>query len=465
MIVMKFGGTSNQDAAAMKNVIGIVKDHRAKNPVVVISAIARGTNELEQAARIAGRGDGAAAEQALAGMMNRHAAIIDHLLVDAAGRESLRLTFDLQKRELLRLLQGVCILKELTPRTMDAICSYGERLSSRLIAAGLVEAGIDAVWVDAKEFMLTDESFGRALPVMPEVEKRLEQRVRPLLASGRVPVTQGFIGVTRAGDYTTMGRESSDFSASIIGAAMRADEVQIWTDVDGILTADPTVVPRARNVKRMSFEEAFELSHAGAKVLHPNTMLPVIDLGIPVSIRNSKNAGGPGTAVTNGGEAAGKQGVPTSIAFKSHVVLLTVSPRKRSGQYLFWEGIFSVLTRRGVPAGLTATSEYSMALVAEAKGDVAGLARDLEEFGNVELLEGKGSVCVVGPGIRGAAGLMERAFAALAGIPVSMISYGASALNLTVILDAGRVHDAVRRLHAEFFEREGPAEPFQTSAG
>jgi aspartate kinase len=445
----------------MKNVIGIVKDQVGRRPVVVISAIARATNELEQMARSAATGNAAGAGETLRQLFGRHETIIDQLLECAGTREELRRVFQVHREELQRLIQGVSILKELTARTMDAFCAYGERLSSRLIAAGLREAGVESVWVDARDFMRTDDNFGRALPLMDDVAALLDQHVRPMLEQGKVPVTQGFIGMTRSGDYTTMGRESSDFSASIIGAAMGAEEVQIWTDVDGILTADPAVVSGVRKLKRMSFEEAFELSYFGAKVLHANTMLPVKEKGIPVQIRNSKKREGTGTTVGSTPASKVGGGLVKSIAFKSDVVVLTVAPRKRSGQYLFWDGVFSVLTRRGISAGLTGTSEYSIGLVVDAKNDVAGLRRELEEFGIVEVLEGRGSICLVGSELRGAQGLMERVFRALAGLPVTMVSYGASALNLTLIIERVHVHDAVRRLHREFFEQGATEDQFE----
>ncbi len=459
MIVMKFGGTSNQDAAAMRNVIGIVAAHRNRLPVVVISAIARATNELEQIARTASRGDIAAAEEVLQRLFARHEAIINDLLTCDETRNELRRIFLEHREELRRLIQGVGILKELTPRTLDAFCAYGERLSSRLIAAGLREEGVPSRWVDAKDIMRTDDNFGRALPLMEEVKALLERNVRPLLRDGMVPVTQGFIGMTGSGDYTTMGRESSDFSASIIGAAMDAEEVQIWTDVDGILTADPNVVAGVRKLRRLSFDEAFELSYFGAMVLHPNTMLPVLEKGIPVQIRNSRKAQGTGTTI-GAAEKGSEGGMVKSIAFKNDVALVTLSPRKRSGQYLFWDGIFSVLSRRGIAAGVTATSEYTIGLVVDAKNDVPGLMRELEEFGSVELLEEKGSVCLVGSDLRHARGLLERVFRALTGMEIFLVSFGASPLNLTLVLERGGVHDAVRRLHTEFFE-QGVPEDFE----
>jgi aspartate kinase len=451
MIVMKFGGTSNKDAAAMANVIRIVRSHREERPVVVISAIAKATNELEESARAASAGDAQRAELLLDQLFARHADIIRGLLTSRRHADELTTAFATYHAELRKLVQGVAILRELTARTMDAFCSFGERLSSRIVAAGLAEAGVDAAWVDVRDFMVTDDNFGRAMPLTAEVTANLERVVRPLLVSGTVPVTQGFIGVTTAGLYTTMGRESSDYSASIIGAAMNADRVQIWTDVDGILTADPRLVTGVKKVKRMSFGEAFELSYFGAKVLHPNTMLPLLEKDIPVEIRNSRREEGTGTLIDRPSPTATSSSQVKSIAFKPDVTVLTVSPRIRLNQYLFWEGIFSVLTRQGINVGTMSTSEYSVAFTVDNRHDAESLAPQLEQFGRVVVLGGKGSICIVGSAVRGAAGLLNRVFDALSGVNISMIAYGASELNITIVLDSHQLQSALGRLHTEFF--------------
>lgn len=451
MIVMKFGGTSNEDASAMRNVIRIVGAHREEHPVVVISAIARATNELEQTARLAGEGREEEAVAVVTALFERHTRIIDNLLTDRARATELEAVLFHHLNEIKAIVKGIAILRELTPRTLDAICSYGERLSSRIIAAGLHEAGTPSAWVDAREFMITDDAFGRAQPLMDIVATRLEAVVRPLLSAGTVPVTQGFIGVTLSGAYTTMGRESSDYSASIIGAAMHAERVQIWTDVDGILTADPRMVAHTRKVDRMSFEEAFELSYFGAKVLHPGTMLPLQEQNIPVQILNSKNSTGSGTWVDASPRVGGTTTLLTSIAFRRGLTLLTITPHRRLNQFHFWEGIYSVLNRHTVSAGLTATSEYNMACALESRFVTEAMIHELEAFGHVAVFPGTGSICVVGKGMRGKEGVTERVFRALAAQPILMVSYGSSASSLTLVLDESRIPQALERLHTEFF--------------
>lgn len=463
MIVMKFGGTSNEDAAAMRNVIRLVQEHVHEQPVVVISAIAKATNELETAARTAARGKEDEALAIASKLFERHNHIIDNLLTVRSKASELEEIFFHHLAEIKALIKGISILRELTPRTMDAMCSFGERLSSKIIAAGLQEAGVAATWVDAKEFMLTDDNFGRAQPIMQAVEKNAENVLRPLLRNGHVPVTQGFIGVTSAGEYTTMGRESSDYSASILGAAMNATTVQIWTDVDGILTADPRIVTRVKKLKRMSFEEAFELSYFGAKVLHPRTMLPVLEKNIPVQILNSKRRG-TGTLVDfhSSADSPATENVRIkSIAHKPAVTVVTITPHKRFGQFVFWDEVFNVLTAHGITTGLTTTSEYNLAFTVETSLLRDGLLHELESFGRIELLRDKGSICLVGKGLRHSGDLLSTIFGALRGVRISMIAFGASDVNLTLVLEQGDLLDAVRRLHAEFFEKEMLTELFE----
>jgi len=460
MIIMKFGGTSNRDAAAMSNVLRIITHHLQERPVVVISAIASATNELEEAARTAAAGDEPHACAIIDRLCDRHSAILNDLVHDERRAGGLAPAFAAYRAELLRLVHGVSILRELTPRTMDAFCSYGERYSSRLVAAGLQEKGVDAVWVDAADFMLTDGNFGRAIPLMESVRANLARVVVPLLERSQVPVTQGFIGVTADGAYTTMGRESSDYSASIIGAALDADRVQIWTDVDGLLTADPRKVADVRKVRRMSFDEAFELSYFGAKVLHPRTMLPLLEKNIPVEVRNSRREEGTGTLVAREVARSGDAPSVKSIAYADDVTVVCIAPRHRSNQYHFWEGIFGVLASSGIDVRSVATSEFRIAFTVTGQFDCDGVARRLNEFGDVEIFPGQASLCIVGSGLRQSPDLAGRVFGALAGTGTSLIAYGASGFSMTVVVPRSQLERSLARLHAEFFGDAGQGEEF-----
>ncbi len=456
MIVMKFGGTSNQDATAMLRVGTIIRERVEKHPVIVISAIAQATNDLEQAGRLSASGNPDAAMLTLRSLFDRHYAILEALVRNSGRKEEVRAYIASAFDQLTALVRGVAILRELTPRAMDAFCAYGELLSSRLVAASLQELGVPAEWFDTADFMVTTDEHGAAVPVM----ERIAERVRPTLiaASGRgaVPVTQGFIGVTEQGIRTTMGRESSDYSASILGAAVGADRIEIWTDVDGILTADPRVVPDARRLRRLSFEEAFEISFFGAKVLHPHTMLPAMERGVPVHIYNSRNPASGGTAIEQGNHAPG--GAAKSIAFKRAMSLVTVAPGRRILPYLFWEQLLGVLTRYGIPTPLVTSSDASIAFAVESKllGDAA--LRDLASLGSVSCDAERAMITIIGDGLHSIPDLESRIFSSMKGIPVSMVSSGASRRSCSILVGESAVEEATRKLHGEFFPAGQPVE-------
>jgi aspartate kinase len=460
MIVMKFGGTSTEDADAVENVSRIVKSRLSANPIVVISAIAQATNNLESAGRLAAEGKEGEARDLILRLLNRHYAIVDALVKDRQRHAELRKTLSLFLAELDQIIKGVAILRELTPRTLDHIYSFGERMSSLIMSYVFREHGIDAVWIDTKDFMVTDDAFSRAVPRMDEVGRKLETTARPLIAEGKVVVTQGFIGVTERGERTTMGRESSDFSAAVIGAALGVDDVQIWTDVDGVLTSDPRVVQHPRKVKVLTFAEAYELSFFGAKVLHPNTMLPALEKNIPIHVFNSRKPELSGTLIS----ARPLDGGPVvkSVAFKKPVTLLVIHPHQRLGPFVFWEHAYSVFTGYGITPHLTVSSEYSMSFAIDSRGVRASVAHDLATVGNVEVHEGKGIVSVVGSNIRESRKVVNDVFCAIPEIRVDAISYGASRSSLSFVVDEDRVEDVVRRLHERFFDSVADGETFES---
>lgn len=460
MIVMKFGGTSNQDATAVANVVGIIRSRLDAKPIVVISAIAQATNVLERAGSLAADGKAGEARDALLKLFNRHYAMTDELIKDRERHRALRTTFTGALGELEELVRGVSILRELTPRTLDAFYCYGELLSSRIVTAALQEQGVDAVWVDTKNFMITDDRHTTAMPVMEKVAGRLAAVVHPLLEAGKVPVTQGFIGVTEAGVRTTMGRESSDYSAAIIGAAMDATDVQIWTDVDGILTADPTIVASPRKVRVLSFDEAFELSFFGAKVLHPNTMLPALEKNIPIHIFNSRRPQLSGSRVMAGND--GTRPAVKSIAYRKDVTIITVRPRRRFNQHIFWEHIHGVLTRYDALTLCMTTSEFNAAIALSSREQVGAIAQELGEIGPVDVRSGKGILAVIGQGLRDTPRLLEKVFHSTASFDISMICYGSTPSALCLILDSSVIAAAVRSVHGEFFDTEVDEDTFET---
>ena len=297
MIVMKFGGTSVEDAKAIERTAAIVKGRLAQKPVVVVSAMAKVTDQLLAMGRAAGTGDRKTALKLSRALRERHYNAAGELLGTALFTQfhgDLGVDFD----ALDELLRGIAAVGELTPRTTDHVAAFGELLSSKIITAALSARGMASLLVDSRECIVTDNTHTRATPLFEESNQRLESKLAPLLAADRVPVMGGFIGSTKAGITTTIGRGGSDFSAAIVGAALGAERIEIWTDVDGMMTTDPNLCPEARRIKVISFDEAAELAYFGAKVLHPATVLPAVQKNIPVYILNSRNPSCEGTRIS-----------------------------------------------------------------------------------------------------------------------------------------------------------------------
>jgi aspartate kinase len=354
--------------------------------------------------------------------------------------------------ELRAFYSGVHNLGELTPRSLDAISGMGERLSCEIAAAALLSRGIDAKAVDGRAVVITDESFGRAIPLAEETGDRVREVLLPLIESRTVPVIGGFIGATRRRVSTTLGRGGSDWSAAIIGAHLPAREIQIWTDVDGIMTVDPRAVAGARVLPEVSFEEAAELAYFGAKVLHPATIKPAVEKGIPVRILNSFNPTAPGTVVRRLDDEAPSAGEPRAIAFKKGITVILISQPRMLMAHGFVARVFEVFDRNRTPVDLIATSEVSISLTIDNAATVPAVREELSGLGEVEVLERMAIVSIVGRGFVRRAGLAARIFQALREVNVVMISFGASDVNLSVVVAEADAERAVRLLHAEFFE-------------
>ncbi|HVP37909.1 MAG TPA: lysine-sensitive aspartokinase 3 [Candidatus Saccharimonadales bacterium] len=448
MQVMKFGGTSVRDAAHMARVAEIVAAARARRPLVVVSAMAGTTDALLQAAAEAGRGRLAAAESLFRAQRQQHLAAARGL---AAPGElpALERALSAECDQLEALARSVATLRELSPRSQDALVAFGERLSSSLVAAALRARSLPGVRVDAAECVLTDDQFGAAAPDRVGTRSRSRQRLLPLLEQGHIPVTQGFLGATADGVPTTLGRGGSDYSAALLGAALDAEVIEIWTDVDGLMTADPRVVPGARRIPVASFAEAAELAYFGAKVLHPATVLPAVERGIPVEIRNTGKPDCEGTRIVPRAPAAA--GPVKSIAFKRGITLVNVTSTRMLLAFGFLRALFEVFDRHRTSVDVVTTSEVSVSMTVDRTEALADIRRDLEGFGQVAVETGQAIVSVVGEALKSRPGVAARVFSALGPLEVRMISQGASEINLTFVLAEAQVEDAVRRLHAEFF--------------
>ncbi|HEX9081155.1 MAG TPA: lysine-sensitive aspartokinase 3 [Holophagaceae bacterium] len=438
MIVMKFGGSSVADAACMRQVEALVRAALPQAPLVVLSAMGKTTNALFEAARAAESGDLPEALEVQRRIMATHRRAAEELFSGAVP-EGLDLGLTEHFGELELLLRGVALLRELSPRSMDAIASLGERLSTRIFAER-----VGAAWVDARTVLRTDDSFGEALP-NPVVLRNLAARhLSPLLGEGRAVVTQGYIGATEDGLTTTLGRGGSDYSAALLGAALGAAEVQIWTDVEGVLTCDPRIVPEALPIPELSFAEAAELAAFGAKVLHPATIQPAVEARIPVTVRHTQRPEGRFTTIA----AEVRTGRPiTALASRGPVTVLTVSSSRMLAQSGFLARLFEVFGRRGVSVDLVATAEVSVSLTVEADVPLKPLLQELAAFATVEASEGRAIIAAVGERLKSTPGLGARLLTALGDINVEMISMGANEINLSLVVRRDQADEALRRLH------------------
>jgi aspartate kinase len=440
MIVMKFGGTSVESSEAMRRVAGIVRSRLERKPVVVVSAMGKTTNKLLAIAAAAVAGQLELALDQLAGLREVHLREAGGLGVDAQVNAHFS--------ELADLVRGLAIMGELTPRATDAVSAYGERLSSIIVAAFFQNNQIDAVHVDARSIIITDRRHTQAAPMFPETNAHAIE-ILPPLAETHVPVLGGFIGATEDGVTTTLGRGGSDYTASIVGAGIGAEEIQIWTDVDGMLTTDPTLLAEAQRVTACSFAEAAELAYFGAKVLHPNTVLPAIEKNIPVRILNSRRPEAEGTLIVS--DPPRSSSPIRSIACKRKITLVNIVSSRMLMAHGFLRGIFEIFDRHQTPVDMLATSEVSVSLTIDNTAALDTICAELAKFADVTVEENMAIVCLVGENIRHCPNTAARVFAALGGIQTRMVSQGASQLNISLVVDAADLLPAVESLHREFF--------------
>jgi aspartate kinase len=440
MIVMKFGGTSVESAEAISRVAGIVRARLDRHPVVVVSAMGKTTNKLLAIAWAAVSGDRAGALSLLDDLREFHQRESSGLDVDIDGHFA----------ELSELVKGLSIMGELTPRATDAISAYGERLSSLIVAAHLKGRGMNAAHLDSRDVIVTDARHTQAAPLWAPTNARLSAAI----SRDKLTVMGGFIGATERGVTTTLGRGGSDYSASIVGAGIGAEEIQIWTDVDGMLTADPAVFAGGRRVKICSFAEAAELAYFGAKVLHPATVLPAIEKNIPVRILNSRRPEVEGTLIVSNPPQS--RSPIRSIACKRNITLVNIVSTRMLMAHGFLFRIFEVFNRFETPVDMLATSEVSVSLTIDNTRSLAAIRAELERFAEVTVEEDLAIVCLVGDNLRHCPNAAARAFGALRGIKPHMVSQGASELNISMVVPTSAVACAVESLHQEFFHDPDP---------
>jgi len=438
-----------QDAAAMRNAVEIVSSRLDRAPIVVVSAMARVTDMLLRIAEAAKvrRLDNALAM--IEEVRDRHLTTASELLDGTELLHGVEREIEERIEEIEKLARSVSTLGELTPRTQDSIVSFGERLSSVIVAAAMREGALEAELVDSREFIVTDDRFTKAAPLMEATAKRTREVLLPLIKAGRLPVAQGFIGSTEDGVTTTIGRGGSDYSAALIGAGLGAEAIEIWTDVDGLMTADPRIVPGAHRIRVISFTEASELSYFGAKVLHPSTVLPAVERGIPVHIYNTLNPSCEGTLIV--AEPRPSANVIKSIAFKRGVTIVNVSSTRMLLAFGFLRTIFEVFDRHQTSVDVVTTSEVSVSMTLDDTERLDAIKSDLSGIGDVTVERNKAIVCVVGDSLKFTPGVAASLFKAIDSTNVNMISQGASEINLTFVIDESEVDRVVRGLHDEFF--------------
>ena len=447
---MKFGGTSVADPDAIGRLIAIVRQQQAKTgsaPLVVVSALSGVTDTLVAITQLAEDGASERAAAAVHALLERHLAVAT--AVTSEGRARLLADVRREIEELNGLVHALSVLREVSPRSRDAVHAVGELVSSRIVAAAFADHGIASSWVDARTVLMTDAEHNAASPDMMETGERARERIAPLLAEGQVVVLGGFIGATASGITSTLGRGGSDYSAAIFGSCLGADEIQIWTDVDGMLTADPRIVPQPRLVPQLSFAEASELAYFGAKVLHPSTILPAVAKNIPVRILNSRRPENAGTLITAEGRPA--EGQLTALACKRDVTVVDITSTRMLMAHGFLRRLFEVFERFKTAVDVVTTSEVSVSVTVDDTRRLEAILDNLHNFAEASCEREMAIICAVGENLRADPALFGRAVTSLDRIPLRMVSQAASRRNITFVLRDADAPHAMMRLHETFF--------------
>jgi aspartate kinase len=445
---MKFGGTSVGDAAAFERVFQVVSMQTEVQPVVVVSAMTGVTDALLNAVDVAKKGDFAGAYASLEPHFDRHIEVSKHFIPESSSN-----LFDTElefaRGEISDLLMRVSRRSLPLQMLKDAIVSYGEQLSSRLLSEVLKAKGINARQMDARRIIVTDDEYGAAQPIWNETEELVKVELLPLIETGEVPILGGFIAGSRSGETTTLGRGGSDYSAALVAAALDARELQIWTDVTGVMTCDPRICGDARTIPVLSYEEAAELAYFGAKVLHPKTIKPAVDHAIPVRVCNTFEPAEIGTMVLSRSDVSPNK--IKSIAHKKNITILRITSARMLGSYGFMSALFQIFERYRTVIDVISTSEVSVALTLDNTAELEKIAADLGRLGDVEVEPGYAVICVVGEGLRASTGMASKIFSTIDDVSIALVSHGASSVNLTFVVHEEDAASVIRKLHSSFF--------------
>ncbi len=459
MLVMKFGGTSVGSAEAIRRAGVIIKSRLAQSPVVVVSAVGHVTDLLVEVGRHAARKDRCKSYDLVLSLLKQHRSLLQDLELQEAPE--MRALLTTVEEQLKKICEIIIQAGHLARHVSDELLSMGEFLSARILSRYLCSQAIESVMVDSREVMVTDSRFGQAQPQIEAATPLACKKILPFVQRSVVPVLQGFVGKDGQGRTTTLGRGGSDWSATLIGAMLNAAAVEIWTDVDGILTADPSLVKEAKRIRVMTFQEAAELAYFGAKVLHPATLLPAVEKHIPVSVLNSQRPTESGTLIAPAASAPAHQRcVVKSIAYKENITIVTVASTRMLMAYGFLSSIFEVFNRYQTAVDLVTTSEVSVSMTIDHSERLTEIKRDLSHFSQVEVQTGKAIVCLVGEWMRQTAGMPGEIFSVLHDVPVHLISQGASEINISFVIDEELLPDVIHRLHDHFFGSDLDADIF-----
>ena len=438
MIIMKFGGTSVGNAERIANAANIVKSCIRKKPIVVVSAVTKITDALIRLGKESADGKG---NETLGHIKKIHYGILGQLNLSKG-----LLNDDI--KELESLVGRTKSSKIIDGKILDHFQSFGERMSSKIVAAQLNKIGVNSKPFDSWQLgFLTDNEFGEAEP-LETAYSSLSRNIKRLKV---VPVITGFIGKTENGEITTLGRGGSDYTAAVIGASVNADEIQIWTDVNGVMSTDPRIVENAKTLEKISFAEASELAYFGARVLHPKTILPAMKRNIPVKVLNSFSPREKGTIIAS--RPYKNSNAVKAIAYKKNITLINIDSTRMLGAYGFLARVFDIFDEYKKSVDVVSTSEVSVSLTIDNEENISRIVRELKDIADVEITKGKAIICIVGEGMRHTPGIAGRTFTALGKnkINIEMISQGASEINITFIVDGNDTEKAVKALHKEYF--------------
>lgn len=450
MIVLKFGGTSVGNAAAIRRICQIIKSRLSKQPVIVTSAIGGITNKLVALAKLAGAGEEEKAKQLTLEILTQHRTIIRELGIDTDVQ--LTAAFETGVQMLNTALDNIFTHGRLNDELYDALISVGEFFTAHMLPAALRNLNIASEMTDSRKLLFTDSTFSAAQPLFDASQKQVQEILRPIVSSGKVPVTQGFVGSDQSGRTTTLGRGGSDFSATLFGAMLGVAIVEIWSDVDGVLTADPSLVKEAHRIRHMTFQEAAELAYFGAKVLHPATLLPAVEHDMTVVVLNSMNPEFPGTAISRTSPVdPSLAGRVKSIAYKEGLTVITVMSSRMLMAHGFIARLFAIFEKYKTSVDLISTSEVTVSLTIDNAANLEQIIAEVAHIAKVKVEKAKAIVCLVGEGLKRTKGIPGQIFGLLQDTHIYSISQGASEINLSFVIDEADLPKVITRLHDYFF--------------